>query len=134
MPQTKHEILEEVLQRLDKHHKGLWTNIERMIKERPTSCDDAMMAVLSGINEAKSVVNKMIEELSNPVTPEMKPILGQEAICPDGLGRVTDFSFDMPKTFIEVASYVNNRSCKWDPRNVTLIKLDFLESLHAHNS
>lgn len=48
--------------------------------------------------------------------------LGQECICPDGLGRVVRYStrkneFDS----IVVETYVRNRSCAWDARNVTLI-------------
>ena len=51
----------------------------------------------------------------------MKPILGQEAICPDGLGRVKGFCFLAPHNWIQVDTYVGNRSCQWDANNVTLI-------------
>jgi hypothetical protein len=59
------------------------------------------------------------------LTRELKPyidspqniILGQEAICPDGLGRV----INTDDKWIQVQTYVNDRSCKWDPKNVTLI-------------
>lgn len=51
------------------------------------------------------------------------PILGQEAICPDGLGRVKAFKDDFPHQWIQVATYVNNRECKWDYRNVQLLKI-----------
>jgi hypothetical protein len=50
-----------------------------------------------------------------------KPILGQEAICPDGLGRVVDFSLEFPNTFVQVQTYVKDRSCKWGVENVLLI-------------
>ena len=49
-----------------------------------------------------------------------KPILGQEVICPDGFGRVVDFSDKFPGKWIQVETYVNNRGCKWDPKNVSL--------------
>lgn len=45
------------------------------------------------------------------------PILGQEAICPDGLGRVVAYATD----WIQVKTYVKNRECKWGVGNVTLI-------------
>jgi hypothetical protein len=54
--------------------------------------------------------------------PAMKnPILGQEAICPDGLGRVVSFKNDFPHQWIQVSTYVGDRSCKWAPHNVELI-------------
>ena len=54
----------------------------------------------------------------------VKPILGQEALCPDGLGRVSAFSFDMPHVFIQVETYDNNRACKWDLHNVRLVPFE----------
>lgn len=47
------------------------------------------------------------------------PILGQEAICPDGLGRVSEIE----PLFggIRIDTYINNRGCVWDPKNVELI-------------
>jgi len=50
-----------------------------------------------------------------------KVILGQECICPDGLGRVIDYDLNMPNNYIQVETYVNNRGCKWDQDNVELI-------------
>lgn len=50
-------------------------------------------------------------------------VKGQEAICPDGLGRVIDFSDRFPHTFIQVSTYVDDRGCKWSPDNVTLVPL-----------
>ncbi len=52
------------------------------------------------------------------LTKIAKPIMGQEAICPDGLGRVVGFS---PGKFIKVDTYVGNRGCEWAPHNVELI-------------
>jgi len=49
------------------------------------------------------------------------PILGQEAICPDGLGRVVDFRDEFPHAWIKVNTYVNDRQCQWSPENVELI-------------
>ena len=53
-----------------------------------------------------------------------KPIIGQEAICPDGLGRVSDFNFNSSNEWIEVSTYYRNRLCHWSPDNITLIKLE----------
>ena len=61
-----------------------------------------------------------------------KIIIGQEAICPDGLGRVTNFTCEnystssmVPIEFnyqtITVETYVDNRSCDWAASNVELI-------------
>ena len=52
-----------------------------------------------------------------------KIILGQEAICPDGLGRVSEFNDKFPHEYIKVDTYINNRGCKWAPRNVKLIPI-----------
>lgn len=50
------------------------------------------------------------------------PIVGQEAICPDGLGRVIAYNNVMPNSWVQVQTYVNDRSCKWDFKNVVLIE------------
>jgi len=51
------------------------------------------------------------------------PIIGQEAICPDGVGRVIEFKDEFPIQWIKVKTYVNDRGCKWDPLNVDLIAI-----------
>jgi hypothetical protein len=51
----------------------------------------------------------------------MKIIIGQEAICPDGLGRVKDYDTKFPNNWIQVSTYINNRDCKWDAGSVQLI-------------
>ena len=53
----------------------------------------------------------------------IKPIIGQEAICPDGLGRVKAFEDNFPRQWIQVSTYIKNRDCKWDACNVRLIPL-----------
>ncbi len=64
-------------------------------------------------------------------------IIGQEVICPDGLGRVVAYSINdqCVGQFVKVDTYIKNRSCEWAPHNVTLVpinsaakvKLDFEE-------
>ena len=56
-----------------------------------------------------------------------QPIIGQEAVCPDGLGRVSGYSFRCPDNYIQVKTYLYNRSCKWSPDNVKLIELNYAE-------
>ncbi len=51
----------------------------------------------------------------------LKIIIGQEAICPDGLGRVSYYNPSYNGNCIEIETYINNRSCHWDPINVELI-------------
>lgn len=51
------------------------------------------------------------------------PVIGQEAVCPDGLGRVIAFSNAFVDAYIQVQTYVNNRSCKWAPENVELVEI-----------
>jgi len=51
------------------------------------------------------------------------PILGQECICPDGLGRVMSFDLKEPNDYIQVQTYINSRDCKWSIHNVTLIPI-----------
>ena len=53
------------------------------------------------------------------------PIIGQEAVCPDGLGRVTAFKDDFPFQWIQVATYANNRDCQWAPGNVKLVRINY---------
>jgi len=53
------------------------------------------------------------------------PVIGQEAICPDGLGRVVGFRDEFPHQWVKVATYVNDRQCEWDPRNVELIPISY---------
>lgn len=49
-------------------------------------------------------------------------IIGQEAICPDGLGRVVSYSTFADKiNRIKVSTYINDRSCEWNANNVKLI-------------
>lgn len=52
------------------------------------------------------------------------PIIGQEAVCPDGLGRVVAFERGEHE-WVQVETYVNNRGCKWDPHNVQLLPLPY---------
>ena len=55
-----------------------------------------------------------------------EPILGQEAICPDGLGRVVDYSYNPGSSNIKqirVATYAHNRECNWDAFNVKLLPI-----------
>jgi hypothetical protein len=58
-------------------------------------------------------------------TEHARPVLGQEAVCPDGLGRVVAFDDGAVYGFIQVDTYVNNRSCKWAPHNVRLVKIEY---------
>ena len=52
------------------------------------------------------------------------PVFGQEAVCPDGLGRVTAFKDEFPHQWIRVSTYINNRECEWAPHNVKLVRID----------
>lgn len=53
-----------------------------------------------------------------------EPIIGQEAICPDGLGRVVNFDTDyFGVANIKVETYVDDRSCNWAAHNVKLIEV-----------
>ncbi len=52
------------------------------------------------------------------------PIIGQEAICSDGLGRVVAFKDDFPDQWIQVETYVESRRCQWRPENVKLVKIE----------
>lgn len=49
------------------------------------------------------------------------PIIGQEAICPDGIGRVMEFNYESKNKWIKVSTYFNDRQCCWDFENVELI-------------
>jgi len=53
------------------------------------------------------------------------PIIGQEAVCPDGLGRVIAFKDKFPEQWIQVGTYIGDRSCKWSPDNVCLVAIHY---------
>ena len=67
----------------------------------------------------------MMYRITDSTGSEKQIIKGQEAICPDGLGRVSDFSTGTGAlgvgSFIKVDTYVDNRGCEWAPHNVELI-------------
>ncbi len=52
------------------------------------------------------------------------PLIGQEAVCPDGLGRVNSFLDNFPHQWIKIDTYIRNRGCNWAPHNVTLVPLN----------
>ena len=60
------------------------------------------------------------------------PIIGQEAVCPDGLGRVVAFGNTMPNSWICVETYVKDRSCQWDYTNVKLVKIGELTDVAGY--
>jgi hypothetical protein len=74
-----------------------------------------------GVEYLNGRVRTVIKELREAAGKSKSPILGQEAICPDGLGRVVAFEDNFPEQWIQVDTYVDNRGCKWAPYNVTLI-------------
>ena len=53
------------------------------------------------------------------------PIIGQEAVCPDGLGRVVSFTDVFPIQWIQVSTYFNDRQCQWSPENVRLVDIQY---------
>lgn len=44
-------------------------------------------------------------------------VLGQEVLCPDGLGRISEI-FGRPQERLRIETYFNNRSCVWDVSNI----------------
>lgn len=57
-----------------------------------------------------------------------RPEIGQECVCPDGVGRVVEV-FDGPagSMRVHVSTYVNDRGCHWDRQNVRLIAINYQE-------
>jgi hypothetical protein len=54
---------------------------------------------------------------------KVRPIIGQEAVCPDGLGRVKAWCDNFPEQWVQVSTYLDNRDCKWDACNVRLVEI-----------
>ncbi len=52
-----------------------------------------------------------------------RPVIGQEAVCPDGLGRVIAFCDRYPQQWIQISTYFHDRQCVWDPSNVKLVPI-----------
>lgn len=55
------------------------------------------------------------------------PIIGQKAVCPDGLGMVTAFKDKFPEQWIEVTTFVGNFVKRYSPNNVRLVVIQFEE-------
>jgi len=53
------------------------------------------------------------------------PIIGQEAVCPDGLGRVIGFGSEGCSHWICVETYINDSCCHWDYHNVKLVEIKY---------
>jgi hypothetical protein len=52
------------------------------------------------------------------------PIIGQEVICPDGLGRIREVVSGAANSYqIRVDTYVNNMACKWASTNVEYLPI-----------
>ena len=56
------------------------------------------------------------------------PVIGQEAVCPRGLGRVVAYVDAFPRQFIKVKEYINPVEAEWAPHNVQLVKIHFEEN------
>ena len=57
-------------------------------------------------------------------------IIGQECVCPDGLGKVAEIINGVTGSYsIKVDTYIDNRSCHWASHNVKLVKLKQLVNL-----
>ncbi len=77
-------------------------------------CDASSAEFEIVIAEATAEIERLRKQTNDP-------ILGQEAICPDGLGRVVEFNLIRPNKWIRIETYINDRSCSWDIDNVELI-------------
>lgn len=61
----------------------------------------------------------------------MRPLLGQDCICPEGLGRVVEIQVNQygDITGIRVDTLVKNRGRMWSPDNVKLFRLSPTEDV-----
>jgi len=83
-------------------------------------CDPPLVEVTNPPDKAlKAGIEEFVCPWCAPATNYI--ILGQEAICPDGLGRVVAFEGKFPSQWIQIETYVNDRGCKWSQSNVKLI-------------
>ena len=73
-------------------------------------------------NELIEFAKLVVEDCELKKTKVIKPMLGQEAICPDGLGRITELKYWQGKLYeVRVKTYVDDRSCMWAAHNVELL-------------
>lgn len=56
-------------------------------------------------------------------------VIGQEAICSDGLGRVVEKSITKGE-WIRISTYVKDRQCCWAPHNVVLIPIHTVATIN----
>ena len=55
------------------------------------------------------------------ITKDTKLVIGQEAICPRGLGRITEFQLNnFPHNYVRVSTYIKDYNSKYDPCNVKI--------------
>lgn len=112
---------------------GKWVG-ERMMRERLAMLEEdasELRACLgmperhcpAGTGDEQEDTGDKVERIPamSEIRAFVRPILGQEAICPDGLGRVVAFCEEFPHRWIQVSTYVSDRGCKWDPDNVELL-------------
>ena len=89
---------------------------------QPEKVDDLNLgtaAALLAFNKLSLHSDNLLDILHEYV--EMKEpkyyVLGEEVLCPDGVGRVAEVvSGEGPR--IRVDTYINNRSCLWDVQNI----------------
>ena len=105
---------------------GLTSNLSRIQKDLE-KLGSRQVCPKCGYDFDVKISPKLQEDLEK-LTPKKvprkqeKPVIGQEAICPDGLGRVVAYDTTSSlRTYIQVDTYVKNRSCEWAPHNVKLI-------------
>jgi len=59
------------------------------------------------------------------------PIIGQECVCPEGLGRVVGFGTKDDADWIQVKTYVNSKNARWLVEHVRLIALVYEDAQDA---
>jgi hypothetical protein len=89
---------------------------------QPEKVDDLNLgtaAALLAFNKLSLYSDNLIDILHEYV--ELKEprafVLGEEVLCPDGVGRVAEIVTG-PGPRIRVDTYINNRSCLWDVQNI----------------
>ena len=100
-------------------------NIFESIRKSELTTDQKISLInkLSNFIDLKSEIQEKISGKKDNTKQETNKfeniIIGQEAICPDGLGKIT--IFNKKENWVQVETYYHNKSSKWSPDNIELI-------------
>ncbi|MEE9367000.1 MAG: hypothetical protein V3W44_09960 [Dehalococcoidales bacterium] len=109
--------------RLTRNDGTVWDGAPERTVDVPdglTAKDIDFLPYNLGLKAMEDLIELLTMKQKEDEPPRIEPIIGQECICPDGLGRVVS-AHENDHGWIGVSTYINDRGCKWSPENIELI-------------